>query len=345
VASDEHRCFTESASSARFLPPETLIYARGKALVAQRLDVSRGELVGEPFPLGVELPRNLSVGGLRALTAARDAVAYQVGVEEGNRLVWVDRSGAEKATGLKEQGWLYSPRLSPDGERFSVSSYGQPGGDGQIWVVDPARNNETRMTFEDRDDQVAVWSPDGRTLALTSFGGVGGVGGSQIWLMDSGRPRSEDALTSVGDLVSVDTWLPNGEALLVTRLGSDSRQDIWSVERRSGSEPKPLLATPSNEHSPNVSPDGEWLAYVSDESGRDEVYVRRLAGGDEVWRISTDGGSAPLWRRRDGRELYFIDPGNRLCAAAVTLGASFSAAAPVPVALVLRRINPLIAFW
>jgi dipeptidyl aminopeptidase/acylaminoacyl peptidase len=127
----------------------------------------------------------------------------------------------------------------------------------------------------------------------------------------------------------VDTWLPNGEVLLVTRLGSDSRQDIWSVERRSGSEPKPILATPSNEHSPNVSPDGEWLAYVSDASGRDEVYVRRLAGGDEVWRISTDGGSAPLWRRRDGRELYFIDPGNRLRAAGVTLGASFSASTPV----------------
>jgi Tol biopolymer transport system component len=261
---------------------------------------------------------------MRPLAAGRDAVAYQVGAEEGNRLVWVNRSGTyDGPTVLDDYGLLYGPRLSPDGERISVSSYG--GGRGSIWIVDPARNNEMRMTFEERDDQIALWSPDGRELIVVGHGGGSERPGA--WMMDSDRPRSEHLLKTIGGLVSVDAWLPNGVVVLIARLDPDSHQDIWSLERKTDAEPKPVLATPSNEHSPDVSPDGEWLAYVSDVSGREEVYVRRMGGDEEVWKISTEGGIAPLWRR-DGRELFFLDPANRLQAVATTLGSSFSAGAP-----------------
>ncbi len=328
VGSGEHRRLAPASSLQAFLPPSTLLYTTGRTLVAQRLDLSRMELVGEPVPLGVEQPGNLAVSGNRALTAAANTVAYQVGVQGSTRIVWADRDGTELGTVFEGHGWLFGPSLSPDGTRVSVSSYAGSGVGG-IWIVDPARNNQTRMTFDERDDQGAVWSPDGQTLAVQAHS----ADEASIYLLDVRVPRSEKLWKKVPGLYGVDAWLPSGEALLFTRMDAANRSDIWILDR-SSEESRPLLASPANEYGPHPSPDGNWLAYASDASGRDEVYVRRLEGEGQVWRVSTDGGSTPLWRR-DGRELFYVDQASRIVAVTTSLGASFSSGDPV----VLFRSN------
>jgi len=142
--------------------------------------------------------------------------------------------------------------------------------------------------------------------------------------MKSDQPHSEEPLDrALPGFVGIDEWLPDGEGLLVSTMSAHSRLDIWRLSTQPGTEPVPVLATPANEHTPDVSADGEWFTYVSDTTGRDEVYVRRIDGEGGTWRVSSDGGTAPVWRK-DGRELFYIDLSERLNAVSTTLGSSFS---------------------
>jgi len=123
-------------------------------------------------------------------------------------------------------------------------------------------------------------------------------------------------------------WLPNGEGILIDAYGEDNQLDVWRVPLPGDGEPTPFLATPFSEHDVDVSPDGQWIAFVSNSSGREEVYVRAIDGEGETWTISTEGGTFPAWRR-DGRELFFVDTAGRIVAVPTSLTPSFSKGTPV----------------
>ena len=329
IGSTEVRELAPTNSAATFLPPGFLLFVKGRSLLAQRFDLQKLELVGDPLSLDVEWPRNVAVSGHRFLAAAENAVAYQVAGSGSTRLVWVDRTGRELETAFanpEADAWLVNPRLAPDGKRIAVAVYGRATS-GDIWVVDSARKNQTRMTFVARDDQQAIWSPDGQELMVSA---VEGNSASFLFLSSAGQAteRPGRQFHGVNAVASIaESWFPDGQNLLYTTAGATTQLDLWLLPRKEGSEPTPFLVTPFNEYSPDISPDGRWVAYVSDVSGSPEVYVRSSRNSAQQWRISDAGGQAPRWRS-DGRELFFVDPASRIQAVATNLNPTFSAGRP-----------------
>lgn len=235
--------------------------------------------------------------------------------------MWVDRSGVEQqAVYDRPLDWIFYPRLAPDGRRIALTVYRQ-NAPGNVWVLDSARKGETPMTREG-DNQSGIWSRSGRELAILSFA-AGGE--SAVLRADSERPLSARVWKSVPGLSNVDSWLAEDRGVLLSSVGAETGTDIW--ELGDSGELRAVMVTRATEHSPEASPDGRWLAYVSDVGGREDVYVAPISGKGNPWKVSVDGGNDPRWRP-DGREVFYLAPGGRLQAVPITLGADFVAGAP-----------------
>jgi len=322
IGSLEHRCLAEANSTGLVAAAHSMLYVRGKTLLAQRLDPARQELTGEPVALGPELASNLGTSGYRALGNAGDTLAYQVGTASVNRLAWIERDGKERESVFDRDGvWVLTPRLDPNGTRVSFAAY-RENGLGEIWIVDPARKNEMRMTWDD-DSSYATWSRTGRELASV----VSTKEGATLRRMPSDKPGGTRLWKSIPGLATVDSWLAGDKGVLFTAVGADTRSDIWRLDDLPGAEPRPLLRTVASEHSPEASPDGSWLAYVSDATGREEVFVQDLDGSGSPYKVSSDGGNDPHWRA-DGRELFYVSAGGRFHAVPTSLGETFTAGSP-----------------
>jgi len=323
VGSSVVHTLTASHSAAIFLPPRFILFVLGQSLVAQEIDLDRPGPVGEPLPLGVDLPGSVGISGFRFLSAAETGtLAYRQVQGAVNHLVWVDREGRELSTFGDDGDWHFAPRLSPDGGKIAVAHYAAGVGHGDIHVHDAGRHLDTHVTFDEYDDQNAVWSPDGRALAVSSFSAAE----PGVYLLDPTRP-GERRLRHRGDrLAGIEDWFPDG-GLLVSIEAEDGRPDLYRLPPGKDAAPVPIFVSPFSEHSPSVTPDGRWLAYVGDSTGGNEVYVRAIDSGEE-WRVSQAGGTAPLWRR-DGRELYYVDARGFVVAVPTTIGTTFSMGAPV----------------
>jgi Tol biopolymer transport system component len=301
-------------SSAFYAAPGYLIFVQGDALVAQRFDDEKEELVGDSISLGVTLPGSVSVSGQRSLAVSANGVlAYRADKRNGTLLVWVDRRGAKlEQLNEDDQNWHYTPVLSPDGSRVAVSYYEVGATSGGIWIHDLARRYSTRLTSGDSgDDTLPVWSPDGRELA---FGRVGPAGTSGIYRMNAGRPGSESKWFSDEGFLAPSAWLSDGTGLLVQRFDASGKGSIWLQPLAAQAPPTRLGSELASEWGAVPSPDGRWIAYASDATRRMEVYVRRLGDASaSPIRVSTDGGASPAWRG-DGRELFFLDDGGRIVA-------------------------------
>ncbi len=320
LGSLDHQCLGVSSSSGIPTPSGHLLFVRGKALLAQRLDAASGKLTGDPIPMRLEFPSNVGTSGQRAFSAGGDALAVHLGAPSQNRLVWVDRVGVEQQTVYdRPVDFITYPRLAPDGRRIALCIYRQ-NSMGNIWILDPARNGETPMTRE-ADNQVAVWSRSGRELAILSFA-AGGQ--STVLRADLEKPQSARVWKVVPGVANVVSWTVGDHSVLLDAIGVDTASDIFELSE--SGELRPLIATRATEHSPEASPDGRWLAYVSDVGGREDVYVAPISGQGNPWKISTAGGNEPRWRP-DGRELFYIAPGGRMQAVPITPGSTFTAGA------------------
>jgi len=321
LGSLEHTCLGVANSTGLSTPSGHLLFVRGKALLAQRLDLAARKLVGDPIPLGPEFPSNVGTSGQRAISVAADTLAYQLGAPSSNRTVWVDRKGVEQEVVYDRKGdWVFTPRVSRDGRRIALNVY-KPNTLGAVWVLEPSRRSETPIATEG-DSQVIEWSRSGRELAIVNFS-TGGE--AAVLRAEADKPQSARLWKAIPGLFNVDCWGVDDRSVLVTVGGQDSSYDVFELTE--AGELRPVLATRAAEYSPELSPDGRWLAYVSDVSGRGEVYVAPFSGQGNPWKISTAGGGEPRWRP-DGKELFYLAPGGRLQAVAVTLGATFEAGAP-----------------
>jgi serine/threonine protein kinase/Tol biopolymer transport system component len=321
LGSLEHACLGVASSSGFPTPSGQLLFVRGRALLAQRLDLDSRKLVGDPVPLGPEFPSNTGTSGQRSFTVAGDSLVFHLGAPSQNRVVWVDRKGAEQQVVYdRAADWVFNPRVAPDGRRIALAIY-RPNSLGAIWVLDPARRGETPLTTEG-DNQGVIWSRSGRELAILHYAAGGDA---SVLRADPEKPQSARLWKIVPGLFNVDSWGPNDRSVLLTVSGTETASDIF--ELTDAGELRPVLATRAAEHSPALSPDGRWLAYVSDVGGREDVYVAPASGQGSTWKVSTAGGNEPLWRS-DGRELFYMAPGGRLQAVAVTLGSDFVAGPP-----------------
>ncbi len=286
-----------------------LLFVREGTLMAQPFDESTAEVTGEAVPIAEDV---LYLGGARCgvFSASKTGLmAYQTGaMARESDLVWVDREGRELSQ--LGGGVLHRDlRISPDGKFAAAEILDEATGTADIWIYDLNRKLRTRFTFDPTMDWFPAWTPDGKRIAFASERS----GELDIWIKDVGGSSPEEPLLqSPGHNLGPESWTPDGGWMVYLRVENGVNPDIWAVPV-TGGEPIPVVASSFRESAPDLSPDGRWLAFVSDESGRPETYVTTFPEPTRRWQISTDGGGRARWRR-DGRELFFRTPNGSLWA-------------------------------
>ncbi len=319
-------------SSAAYAGPGYLLFVRERALMAQRFDTGKLELSGEAFP--VAEPVGVGAGTRRArFSVSESGVLVYDSIGGGNQLVWLDRSGKPLET-LGPPGLYWSVDLSPDGRRVAASRTDPQTGSIDIWLFDLARNSSSRFTFHPANEGTSVWSPDGRRIAFFSSRD----GPLNLYQKPASGAGEEELLLKTNANKYPTDWSRDGRFLLYTGFDPKTRADLWvlplSAEPKNA-ERKPMLflRTEFVERNGRFSPDGKWVAYESDESGRFEIYVRAFSPGQPgsggKWPVSTGGGVEHCWRR-DGKELFYLAPDRKLMAVQVKAGAGFQAGIPRP---------------
>ena len=299
-----------SESEAVFVPTSSrergvILSAADGQLQARPFDAAALRLVGDPRTLPVAAGANTPYHSAM-LSASADLLAtVAVPLAYGVRLGTVARDGtAVRMSERQSQNW---PRLSPDGTRIVRQVVDAVRGNPDIWVEDLHDGSFVRVTTDTGADALAVWSPDGRRLAYVS-----GMKERRLSIAAADGTGVAQELPCPGAYCEPTDWSPDGRFLIVnTRLTTSGAGDVWSVSLEAGGSAKPILSGPFPEYDARISPKGEWLAYVSEETGRPVVSVRAMSGPPSRLVVSGDGGSQPVWRR-DGQEILYVDLEGRL---------------------------------
>jgi Tol biopolymer transport system component len=307
-------------SSVAYVPPGYLLFAQSGVLLAQRFNASERTLSGDPFVVSDKILRVGESGptGLAVFSATDRLLVYSANESAMNEVGWYDRSGRRLSTHGAPSDYA-ELSLSPDQSQVVVASLGD------LWILNFARGTSTRFTFDAGSENSPLWSPDGKSIvytatpfaALTSRAATGGI--------------TQQLLQTPGEQVFPDDWSRDGRHILFERVGQPTQSDLWALPltaaRADGTlvpsaKPFPVITSPFNEAQAQFSPDGKWITYGSDESGRSEVYVQSFPPGQGKWLVSTDGGGQPAWRR-DGRELFYISADKRVVAVDVRTTPTF----------------------
>jgi serine/threonine protein kinase/WD40 repeat protein len=297
-----------------------LLTVRQGALIAQRFDTEALELRGEPIVLTERAISTSSVLTRSQFTvSASRMLVYQTQFENETQLVWYDRTGEElSVVGAPQSYWSVS--LSPDGKAIAASTSVAAS---SVWIYDTTRGVRTRLTAGN-DDIWPVWSRDGRSVAFSSRR----PGNLDIYIRDVATGAERPAAVSEVDKIAT-SWSPDGTMIFYDALGLPSGTDIRYVTLADGKSHE-YAATQFVESSAAMSPDGKWVAFQSNESGQSEIYVAPFPPTGAKWAVSQSGGIAPRWRR-DGRELFFIQPSDQnVMAVPVGPGATPQIGKPVP---------------
>ncbi len=213
---------------------------------------------------------------------------------EGRYLTWVDRDGSRSIASDLKGSWA-QPRVSPDGRRVLAR---RTGSSCELWMLDLDRGSFARIVQED-DTHDPMWVPDGRSILFDR------MEAGEIVTMEVSGSRRTRVVASGANRGRPESWSPGVDLLAFTVTGHAGKSDVWVRPMNGDGEPEPFAATPDSETEPEISPDGRWIAYVSDQTGVPEVYVRSLPDDGSVWQASAGGGANPLWSR-DGTELFFV---------------------------------------
>ena len=316
--SNERKLVLPGGSNAMYAQG-SLLFVRGQTLLAQPFDVERLEITGDAVPIA----ENVAIGGFVGVAGGfsvseTGVLAYQTGPAETGgsasvltQLAWFDRSG-------KQIGVLGDParsgdvQLARDGTRASVSVFDLTRRTRDIWHFDLARGLRTRFTFDPADEWDSIWSPDGSRVVFSARR----KGHFDLYQKASNGAGAEEELLADGfDKWPMD-WSPDGEFILLASGTPKTGADLSVLPLSGDRKPLVFLQTQFSESWGRFSPDGRWIAYQSNESGRDEVYVASFRGPGGKWQVSTAGGFHPRWRR-DGTEIFYLAPDSRLMAAAV----------------------------
>jgi len=315
AATNEYRDLIPAGNAPRYSPTGHVIYAQGGTLFAVPFSLDTLTTAGDPVPVVRNVLQN-NPGYAYYDFSATGTLVYVSGVAGAARtLTWVARNGTEQplAAPAREYDW---PRLSPDGRRIAVEV------GGQTWTYDTGRDTLTRLTFDGVQNDSPAWSPDGSRIAIRSNrAGIGSI----FWQMADGSDGAERLSTGTQVADTPGSFSPDGQFVAFFRTDPKTQRDIWVLSIKDKKR-TPFLVTPATEGAPRFSPDGRFIAYVSDESGRPEIYVQPFPGPGGKWQISTDGGIEPLWNP-NGRELFYRSR-NRVMAVPITTQPTFSAGRP-----------------
>jgi serine/threonine protein kinase len=332
-------------SNAVYVPPTPpatdgyLLFRREGSLMAQPFDPGRVRLDGEIFPVAEQVGISGNVGQGAFSVSENGELAFRTGNSAGNReFTWMDSAGKRLDT-VTKPALVRSGALSPGEKRLMFGISIGSGDLTDLWLQDLERGVISRFTFEEGVNVSPVWSPDGNRIVFTHRDA-----GAQYAIYQraaTGTGKAEIILHTAVNTATWD-WSPDGKFILYSDYQDKTKYDLWLLPLEGDHKPVPYLQTPFSEIRGQFSPDGRWMAYVSDESGRFEVYVQTVPATGPKWQISSAGGDFPRWRR-DGKELYFIAADQQLMAVPVKTGNGssgvFEPGAPQP----LFRIEPVAA--
>jgi serine/threonine protein kinase len=305
-------------TAPRFAASGHLVYAQVGNLMAVPFDPQRLALTGAAIPVVEGVLQSASNGYAQYDLSNTGSLVYVSGGLQSNqsKLVWVNRNGTEQPLSAPEHNYVYV-RLSPNGRRVAVAIAEDQGS--QVWLYD-FQETLTRLTFVGLANNVPTWTPDGKRIAFLS----NKEGQNVFWQLADGSGGLEQ-LTTNDFLHAALSFTPDGQQMAFIESNPTTGYDIW-VMRMSDRKAQPFIRTPFNESCPQFSPDGHWMAYVSNESAHNEIYVQSYPGPGGKWQISTEGGTEPVWNR-NGRELFYRN-GNKMMAVDVATQPTFAGGKP-----------------
>ena len=298
LSGEKPREILASASNVQY-SDGYLLYLRETVLVAQRFDPKSLQFSGDPTPVAEKLDY-WNARDLAAFTAAHGTLVYRHGSLQKTQPMWVDRTGKEVGR-FGEPGLYLQPRPSPDGALVGLVRPDPDTGKGDVWIVDTSRNTMSRSTFVDAASITFAFSPDSKRIAVGTIAGTASAG---VWIQPTSGSGTQEKLETPKTFGSVGSWSPNGRYLFFMVQNNATRQDVYYIDLNGDKKLTPFIQSPANEAGAVLSPNGKWLAYQSDESGRYEVYVTAFPGPGGKWQVSNGGGSFPSWSP-DGKQIYY----------------------------------------
>ncbi len=319
IDSDTRRRLIPSSSNA-MTANGYIIFMRDNTLVAQKFEEGTMTVAGDPATVAEQVQYANRWGKGEFSVSQSGLLVYQSRISNltGSLMIY-DRTGKV----LQSVGKVASyddPVLSPDGSRLAFTLYEGSGSRGDVWITEFSRGTISRFTFDTSEEDDPVWTPDGMNIVFSQVGDL-------VMKPSSGIGEPQVLYSSKTDKVPTDIS-PDGKFLIYGDFGAKTGRDIWVLPVTGEKTPIPVAVTEFNEVVGQFSPDGRWIAYSSNETGRQEVYIRSFPSSAGRWQISTHGGIHPQWDE-GGQQLYYIDPNNQLMIVGVkSLGSSVQAGTP-----------------
>lgn len=310
VGSLESKQLMKSETMALYVP-KYLLSVRDQSLMVQPFNARSFEITGAATPIAEHIAINSTTNHPVFTASDNGTLVYQTGgAQLGWRLQWFTRDGKDSGA-LPDLAPYLDPAISPDGTRVAASIL-TGHGTADIWIFDLARTTKTRLTFGSGIQRYPVWTPDGKTMYYAS----NSRGMFQMFSKAADGTGPELAVMEGEEALQVPLCVsPDQHYLVYMRLSPDHKTgtDIWALPLSGDRKPLPIVQTQFDDREAAISPDGKWLAYQNNETGRSEVYVTAFPSGGAKWQVSTSGGTNPSWRR-DTKELFFLDPSDSVMA-------------------------------
>ncbi len=308
-----------------YVPPGYLFFVRDERLMAQPFDANHLQIAGEPYSIAEQVGQLGNTGRANFSVSENGVLAYGSGGSTITQLVWFDRSGKQLGF-VGKPGDYTNPSLSPDQTRLAVGLRDRQKQTRDIWLFDLRQGTSSQFTADPADDFNPVWSPDGNRILFSS----GRKGHRDIYQKLASGNNVEELVLGSGDEKGVNDWSSDGRFIVYDTFNNPKTStDLWILPLSGERRPVPFLRTASYEGQSQLSPDGRWIAYSSDESGTHEVYVQTFPTPGSKVQISTGGGRQPRWRH-DEKELYYIAADGKLMAVDVKAGSTLEASIAKP---------------
>ena len=324
---EEPKLVLERASNVQY-SGGYLLYLKDANLVAQPFDASGLKLTGNPIPIAEKLDYWNARDAAYFSASSNGVLLYRKSVQTPTQPTWVDRDGREMGK-VGDTGIHFDPRFSLDGSKLALARAGKDSLRFDVWITDLQHNASSRATFADSPQVSYAFSPDGNTLAVSA--NVGGARG-ELWTQSVSGSGAQETIANTPNWMTLGDWSRDGRYLFGDVQENKTREDIFFVDLKGDRKLTKFLQGPASEMAPRLSPNGKWLAYKSDESGRYEVYVTAFPGPGGKWQVSSGGGGGPgsgLSWSSDGKELYFSSA-DKIMAAPIQNTESFQFGTPQP---------------
>lgn len=327
--STESKLLMHTNAAAVYAHPGYLLFlgesiGQFSSLMAQPFDVKNLQLSGEPTLVDQDVAYNPSNGRVFFCVSDKGVLVYRTGFVVNRQLTWFSRTGKQLGT-LGPPDFILGPSLSPDEKRLAILRADLSKGT-DIWLVDVARGTNSRFTFDPPIEGNPIWSPDGTRIVFSS----NRAGVYDLYWKPSNGAGNEELLLKSNASKYVSDWSSDGRFILYQEANAKTQMDLWALPLFDDKKPIALEQSGFIEGQGKFSPDGHWIAYVSNELGNNQVYVRNFPPSGGKWMVSINFGVQPRWRN-DGKELFYIGPGNKLMAVQVkTDGNNFENGTAVP---------------